>query len=187
MAEFGEQARVGGSTAPCVCVTVNAPLRLLGIGHRPVPTDKDDRRSERVRRFVPHTAVHSHADHHIDSDNVADLINMERRFYLRPVDENARACQATLMDASMDDNASNDSDLAFFNDFNDAASAKQSSVLDLGTVTLQRIVTQMKGLHYEDSPQHDSYVKDAAKLSGLKSYGDYILGVVAEDTYPHFA
>lgn len=177
---IGEQTRG-------ICVTVNAPLRLLGIGHRPAPTDKDStRRQDKVRRFVPHHVVHSHADHHIDSGNVADLINLERRFYLRPVDANARASQATLMDA-FDDDASKDSDLAFFNDFNDTASAKESSVLDLGTVTLQRIVTQMKGLHFEDAPVQDSFVKDAAKLSGLKRYGDYILGVGVEDTQLSFA
>lgn len=167
-------------------INTHATVRQLGIGHRPAAVDKDnENKKEIVAKFVPYVVVHAHADSHINSENVADLINMERRFYLRPMDEHARASQATLVDASFD---MPEDALPVFNDLNKAPKEGEGNVLELGTVVLQRIVAQMKGLHYEGAQdgKDNTYVKDAAKLSGLKPYGAFILGTPFIDTNQHF-
>ena len=111
----------------------------------------------------------------IDAGDVSDLINRERRFYLRAVDDSAKHAAATLMEDSL----SLDDDTFRVFDLHTKTEAQSGSSLDLGTVALQRIVTQMKGLHYD--VQEAAFVKDAARLSGLRSYTDYLTGREIEE------
>ena len=47
-------------------------------------------------------------------------------------------------------------------------------VLDLGSAALQRIVTNMKGISFEEDDKTYKFNPDAARLAGLKSYTDFI-------------
>ena len=136
--------------------------------------------TEIVPRYVPHMTVRGGGEQStLDAGDVSDLINRERRFYLRAVDDSAKHAAATLMEDSL----SLDDDTFRVFDLPTKAEDQSGggSSLDLGTVALQRIVTQMKGLHYD--VQEAAFVKDAAKLSGLRSYADYLTGreIVEED------
>ena len=149
---------------PVRIVHLNCAPELHNFANREGGTAKT-RRTDRVQRYVPHMNVHATGS----LDDIAELVNRERRFYLRPVDESAK--QAAIDDILEDTSEDNGID---FHIFDMHKGEKDASVLDLGTVALQRIVTQMKGLRYD--VQESVYIKDSAKLSGLKRYGDYILG-----------
>lgn len=139
----------------------------MGMSHLPIKR-RNGLQNERVHRYVPHMHVHAVAG----VSDIADLINQERRYYIRPhLDEAAQHAVATLMEDPDTIEGENDE----FRIFDSTSIGKDSSVLDLGTAALQRIVTQMKGLRYEVHEQN--FVKDAAKLGGLKGYGDYVKGV----------
>lgn len=140
------------------------------------PRTSAGKSTEIVPRYVPHMTVRGGGEHSvIDAGDVSDLINRERRFYLRAVDDSAKHAAATLMEDSL----SLDVDTFRVFDLHTKTEEQSGSSLDLGTVALQRIVTQMKGLHYD--VQEAAFVKEAAKLSGLRSYTDYLTGREIEE------
>ena len=164
--------------APVEIVHRASAVELQSFLNKNGDAGKKDRK-DRVQRYVPHLHVPSAGS----LDDIADLINRSQRFYLRPVDDHAKS--AAALDSSLAGNDDNDDDsVNDFHIFDINKVEKSSSVLDLGTVALQRIVTQMKGLRYD--VQESVYVKDAAKLGGLKRYGDYVKGVPKEDEIPTF-
>ena len=93
--------------------------------------------------------------------NMAGLISLPTRYYLHPVkDESAfQADKFGRVDSEVELAVSRHEEIT-------------EPALDLGTASLQRIVSQMKGLKFE--VQEKKFNKDAAKLSGLKSYSQYI-------------
>ena len=143
----------------------SSALELQGFSSRATNKGATNVHEERVQRYVPY--VHVHSQHLQD---ISDLINRDRRFYLRHVDETAK--HAAIDDVMGDEDSDDDDD---FHVFDVSKAEKESTGLDLGTVALQRIVTQMKGMRYD--VQESVYVKDSAKLNGLKPYCDYVKGV----------
>ena len=93
--------------------------------------------------------------------NMAKLISLPDRYYLHPVKN--ESAYHTEKFGKLD----NEIDIAV-----DRQEEVIGLALDLGTASLQRIVSQMKGLKFEVKEKR--FNKDAAKLGGLKSYTEYI-------------
>ncbi len=60
---------------------------------------------------------------------------------------------------------------------------KTRRVLDLGTISLQRVITQMKGLRSNNSGEL-KYNPDASRVAGLNTYCNYLVGKATTDKLP---
>ena len=109
--------------------------------------------------YVPHMEM-------IDKSppNVSDLISMPRRYYIKPIDEVSH--QKSRFAAHNSTVESGGSDIS-------STAASSGPVLDLGTAALQRIVTNMSSISFEDDSKNFKFNPDAARLAGLKSYQEF--------------
>ena len=120
---------------------------------------KEEKYDELRHICVPHMNVMER-----NVPNVSDLISMPRRYYIKPIDEvEHQKARFAAHDAKVDSSASDISETTNSTD----------PVLDLGTAALQRIVTNMKGISFEDDSKNMKYNPEAARLAGLKSYTDF--------------
>jgi hypothetical protein len=114
-----------------------------------------------VKEELHHTFVTYAEPEEKEMPNMARLISQPNRYYLHPI---------------KDESAFHMEKFSRFDSEVDLAVERQEEVmepaLDLGTASLQRIVSQMKGLKFDVKEKR--FNKDAAKLGGLKSYTEYI-------------
>jgi len=128
-------------------------------------TSSDDFVYNELRHiFTPHIVINEKS-----IPNVSDLISMPRRFYIKPLDDVKEDSSPSEQNVSHSI-ANNTS-----KEYNNTA-----GVLDLGTASLQRIVTNMKGINFDEDTTSFKFNPDAARLAGLKSYKDY-------SAAPHYA
>jgi len=108
-----------------------------------------------AHRYTPYMPLSGLAS----TPSTSTLIAMPNRFSLKPFEKGDESGGGAPEDALLAELTS------------DAHST--APLLDLGTVALQRIVSQMKGLRY-DVKAEEHFIKDAARQGGLKSYLNYL-------------
>lgn len=96
-----------------------------------------------------------------DIPNVSDLISMPSRYYIKPIDEkDHQSSRFGAHDSSIDDGV-------------DSMKTASAPALDLGTAALQRIVTNMKSINFENDDKSFKFNPEAARLAGLCSYTEF--------------
>lgn len=103
--------------------------------------------------------------------SMTQLINSSTRCYLK-VPDPAYTNESTSPEHAGDSLFGNDDYKGV-----DTGDSHHNSVLDLGTVTLQRVITQMKGMRNNSKGDHDlNFNPHAATTAGLLSYTSFIRG-----------
>jgi hypothetical protein len=102
--------------------------------------------------------------------SMSDLMVMETRFYLVPRDEDTpvyaepASYRRKLLQKQEEAEEETDTD-----------NKEEGGVLDLGTIVLQKIITQMRGLRGK-SRKTDNFNSNASRVAGLNKYCDYLKG-----------
>ena len=134
--------------------------KIFSITNFLVP-DKGANTHEELRHtFVPYSDPED-----LPLPNMATLIGQQERYYLHPVTDEA---------------AYHEEKFQMHREDLEKAGEKTREIvyeptLDLGTASLQRIVSQMKGLKFETKEHR--FNKESARLGGLKKYTDFIYDV----------
>ena len=96
--------------------------------------------------------------------NMARLISQPNRYYLHPIKDESSF--------HIEKFGRIESEIDLCRENQEIKKEVTEPALDLGTASLQRIVSQMRGLKFD--VKETKFNKDAAKLGGLKSYTEYI-------------
>ena len=131
--------------------------KIFSIANFLVPDKGANTHEEHRHTFVPYSEPGE-----LPLPNMAKLIGQDYRHYLHPI---------------IDEAAYHEQKFQMHREDLEKAGEKTKEIvyepaLDLGTASLQRIVSQMKGLRF-DTKEH-RFNKDSARLGGLKSYSDFI-------------
>ena len=131
--------------------------KIFSISNFLVPEKGAETHEELRHTFVPYSDPVD-----LPLPNMAKLIGQTHRHYLHPVVDEAAYHEEKFEAHRADLERAGDKtrDIVY------------EPTLDLGTASLQRIVSQMKGLKFETKEHR--FNKDSARLGGLKKYTDFI-------------
>ena len=131
--------------------------KIFSISNFLVPEKGANTHEELRHTFVPYTEPGE-----LPLPNMAKLIGQRHRYYLHPVVDEAAYHEEKFEAhrADLERAGEKTKDIVY------------EPSLDLGTASLQRIVSQMKGLKFETKEHR--FNKESAKLGGLKRYTDFI-------------
>ena len=131
--------------------------KIFSIANFLVPDKGANTHEEHRHTFVPYSEPGE-----LPLPNMAKLIGQDYRHYLHPIIDEAAYHEQEVSDAQG----------GLREGWREDEGDGYEPALDLGTASLQRIVSQMKGLRF-DTKEH-RFNKDSARLGGLKSYSDFI-------------
>lgn len=148
---------------------------------------------EKQQSFVErHSYVPSFPAAESQLPTMTNLINSSVRFHLKPTNSIEEERHLQQMATAIDDAAKNcvfednDIDVEDMEDGLGGALSGRSSkpILDLGTVHLQRIISQLQGLKHSMAHTDFKFDPTSSRRAGLNSYCEYLRGsgVIQQNT-----